>query len=187
MTKYYPCPVNTSSSLSGETLTQVAANKFSLAVEEWLIDADYFKKDLKWLLQLEFHKFWSEVVNNPKIIQILASFFQEASPCYSPLKTSNEKVKELYHEILRLATMVFCRLVTAKESEVDWMSKEFLGEILYTNYVISVPFLFDVVIALGSQNQMLLSRVVGELFKIQPNYWNDFKSGLEYIQIVSIF
>lgn len=161
-------------------------SKFSVAVEEWLIDMEYFKKDLEWMRSLEYHKFWSEVVNNPKVVQSIASFFQEAVPCYAPLKsqTTNEKVLHLYGDILRLGATVFCRLVTAKESEVDWMSKEFLGEVLYANYVISVPMIFDVIVALGAQNQGLLVKVIGELFKIQPNYLNDFRSGLEYVQLV---
>lgn len=160
-------------------------NKYAVLVDEWTNDMGQFNQDLEWILQLEYHKFWSQVIHDPSVIQAVSSFLQEAVPCYTPLPTftTNEKVLNLYGKILKNTVTIICRLVTAKESEQDWMSKEFLGDFLYTNYLISVPMMFDLVIALGGgQNLGLLSKILTELFKIQPNYLNDLRNGLEYIQ-----
>lgn len=61
------------------------------------------------------------------------------------------------------------------------MSKEKQAEIIYQNFVISVPMIFDMVALYGYSNKSLLQKVVDTLLKIEPQYNNDFKMGIKFI------
>lgn len=84
--------------------------------------------------------------------------------------------------MLRNIVTIICRFVTTKESDVEWITKDSLGEMLYTNYLVSVPMIFDLAIALGSENHTVLNKIITQMIKIQPKYRNDLRNGLEYIQ-----
>lgn len=62
------------------------------------------------------------------------------------------------------------------------MSRETIGELLYTNYLVSVPLLFDIVALYGTRNHSLLKKIFDTVFKLQPNYLGDLKVGIKFIQ-----
>ena len=64
------------------------------------------------------------------------------------------------------------------------MKKDFLADLLYKNYIISIPLIFDLMTAYGKENQNVLTRVVQTIFKLQPKYFDDLKVGLQYFQSV---
>uniref|UniRef100_A0A336KQ35 CSON012834 protein n=1 Tax=Culicoides sonorensis TaxID=179676 RepID=A0A336KQ35_CULSO len=173
--KYYSFPSDQGS---------LTSNKYDLLIDEWIKDITLFNEDLEWLLQLEHHRFWSQIIFDSTVISAILSFLQEATPCYSPITalTSKESVLKLYGAVLKNVVTVICRLVTVKESDTEWISKDSLGEMLYTNYLISIPMIFDLLIALGQENQKVLNKIITQLLKIQPKYHNDLRNGIDYIQ-----
>lgn len=175
MAKYYPFPAD-----KGNLVT----TKHELLIEEWVKDTTVFNEDLLWLLQLEHHRFWSQVIFDRHAIQAVLSFLQEATPCYTPISavTSNESVLTLYGSVLKNVVTIVCRLVTAKESDVDWITKDALSDWLYSNYLVSIPMIFDLAIALGPENHVVLNKIITQMIKVQPKYQNDLLNGLEYIQ-----
>ncbi|XP_063704430.1 activating signal cointegrator 1 complex subunit 2 [Culicoides brevitarsis] len=175
ISKYYPFPAEKGN---------LTSTKYDVLVEEWIKDTTDFNEDLIWLLQLEHHRFWSKFVFDSNVIQAVLSFLQEATPCYTPISaaTSNENALKLYGQVLKHVVTIVCRLVTAKESETEWIGKEALGEMLYTNYLVSIPMIFDLAIALGPENGKVLNKIIAQMIKIQPKYHNDLLNGLEYVQ-----
>lgn len=162
----------------------MTTNKHELLIEEWIKDTTVFNEDLQWLLQLEHHRFWSQVVFDSNAIQAVLSFLQEATPSYTPITTatSNENVLKLYGTVLKNVVTIVCRLITAKESDVDWITRDSLADLLYSNYLVSIPMIFDLAVALGPENHVVLNKVITQMIKIQPKYQNDLMNGLEYIQ-----
>lgn len=78
--------------------------------------------------------------------------------------------------------VIVCRLITNKESDSEFMSKEKQAEIIYSNFIITVPMVFDMVALYGHSNKPLMQKIVSTLLKIEPKYGNDFKAGVKFIQ-----
>lgn len=58
------------------------------------------------------------------------------------------------------------------------MSANELGEILYTNYIISIPMLMDMLIAYGRSNIELLTELCNRLFSFNEKYSSDLVTAL---------
>lgn len=114
----------------------------------------------------------------------LLSFLQEATPFYIPLRKiaeDHEAVVELYEKVCRNALVVVCRLITNRESNEEFMSKEKQAEIIYRNFIISIPMLFDMVTLFGYSNKNMLQKIIETLLKIEPQYSHDLKVGIKFI------
>lgn len=96
--------------------------------------------------------------------------------------SDNEGVLEMYDKICRNALVIVCRLILSRESDEEFMTKEKHAEILYQNYLISVPLLFDMIALYGYDNKSLVQKILNGILKIEPKYINDIKSGIKYIQ-----
>lgn len=72
-------------------------------------------------------------------------------------------------------------MITSKESETDWITKDHLKGILYTNFLVSIPMIFDLIIAYGRENKTVLTIIVHTIFKIEPKYNNDLKVALQFL------
>lgn len=153
-------------------------------LEIWITETTLFDEDIQWLLHLEYHKFWSQVIYDQSVAQIISSFLQEAVPCYTPIseQITNQNVLKLYSQLMKDIVALICRLITAKENENDWISNEFLGDLLYSKYIVSIPMVVDLIVTLGIQNHVVLNKILTKILKIQPKFMNDLKCMLEYIQ-----
>lgn len=115
----------------------------------------------------------------------LLFFLQESTPFYIPIRNifvDNEAAVELYERICRNALVVVCRLTTNRESELEFMPKEKQAEILYKNFIITIPMLFDMVALYGYNNKNIIQRIFEMLLKIESKYLNDLKLGIKFIQ-----
>uniref|UniRef100_A0A1Q3FE69 Putative transcription coactivator complex p100 component n=1 Tax=Culex tarsalis TaxID=7177 RepID=A0A1Q3FE69_CULTA len=154
------------------------------ALEQWISETGWFIKDLQWLLGLEHFRFWSTMVHNAGAIETVISFTQTAIPYYlAGVVRGAASVYPLYSEAHRLVIQVICRLVTQKESEQCWIGKEFLGNLLYRHYLVSVPLLVELLPVYGcAENKPLLTRLLQTVFKLQPKYVQDLRVALKYLQ-----
>ncbi|XP_070491791.1 activating signal cointegrator 1 complex subunit 2 [Chironomus tepperi] len=151
--------------------------------DEWMGENKLFNKDLEWILSLKFHRFWSHVIYDKEFLNPLLYFLQESTPFYIPLRDifyDNEPLVELYEKICRNALVIICRLITNRESDEEFMTKEKQAELIYGNYVISVPMLFDIVALYGYNNRELVQKIVTTVLKIEPKYSNDLKTGIKF-------
>lgn len=62
------------------------------------------------------------------------------------------------------------------------MAKEKQAEILYENFVISMPMIFDLVALYGYANKDLMQKFIDTLVRIEPRYLSDLKAGMKIIE-----
>ncbi|XP_020290322.1 activating signal cointegrator 1 complex subunit 2 isoform X2 [Pseudomyrmex gracilis] len=149
------------------------------AKNHWLEITDYIIEDLNWLLGLRFHRFWSNIVFNTAIIDTLVSFLQEAPPFYAlenfpTIRRVRENLEKLRYSVL----MIFARLVTNKESPTEYMNNAFLGNLLYDNYIFTIPIIFDLCQLYGRENAKVMQKILQCLFDLQPMYNDDLQKSV---------
>ncbi|CAH0720515.1 unnamed protein product, partial [Brenthis ino] len=151
------------------------------AVDAWKTKMEIYLGNLKWLLELEHHRFWSTILHHPQCMDAIISFIQDANPPYLELHDSKD-VQKLYEEIRRLILVVFSRLVTNKESKSQWMTKEFMADLIYNNFIFTIPVLWDLCLTYGADNTRHMSKLMETVFTIQPKYQNDAIQALVFVQ-----
>lgn len=131
------------------------------------------------------------MVYNKATKACLLAFLQGCNPCYRPRSHENESSDEqvnalaFYEHLLNLAVRVVMRLLTSNESPTEWIKPEHHSNLLYNHYLMSVPLLCDLVIALGDvdeQNVKTLQNIFDTLVRIQPKYKRDMMEGLSFFE-----
>ncbi|XP_059057637.1 activating signal cointegrator 1 complex subunit 2 [Achroia grisella] len=150
------------------------------AASAWKSKMEVYLDNLKWLLSLEHHRFWSTILYHPQCMDSLVSFLQEANPPYIPLHDSRE-IEQLYEEIRRLVLIIFSRLVTNKESKTQWMTKEFMADVLYNNFIFTIPIIWDICLTYGADNSRHVSRILESVFALQPRYEGDATAAVAFV------
>lgn len=121
-------------------------------------------------------RFWSNVAFNTSILNALVSFLQEAPPFYALEYFPNfPEMLELLQTLQRYVLMAFTRFVTNKEDPKEHMSRPFLGNLLYENYIFTVPIIFDLCQLYGRENAKIMKKILNCLFTLEPQYNNDLK------------
>ncbi|XP_011148147.1 activating signal cointegrator 1 complex subunit 2 isoform X2 [Harpegnathos saltator] len=147
--------------------------------EYWIELINYIIEDLTWLLNLPFYRFWSNVIYNTSIIDTLVSFLQEAPPFYAletfpAIPEMLEALEKLRYNVL----MIFIRLVTNKESLTEYIQHPYLGNLLYNNYIFTVPIIFDLCQLYGRENDKLIEKILHNIFSMQPLYNDDLEKSV---------
>ncbi|TDG38170.1 hypothetical protein AWZ03_015408, partial [Drosophila navojoa] len=113
------------------------------------------------------------------------------NPFYRPRSNDTESNDELvnalafYEHMLNLAVRVVMRLLTSNESPTEWITPQLHRNLLYNHFLMSVPLLCDLVVALGDvseQNVKTLQNIFDAVVSIQPDYKNDLKEGLSFYE-----
>ncbi|XP_068617826.1 activating signal cointegrator 1 complex subunit 2 [Battus philenor] len=151
------------------------------AVDAWKMKMDVYLEDLKLLLALPHHRFWSTILYHPNCMDSLISFLQEASPPYLPPHES-KVVQSLYGDIRRLILIIFSRLITNKESKLCWMSKDYMATLIYDRFVFTVPVIWDICLVYGVDNAPHVSRLLQGVFKLQPQYETDAAAAVTFVK-----
>ncbi|KAI8439144.1 hypothetical protein MSG28_012999, partial [Choristoneura fumiferana] len=150
------------------------------AVDAWKAKMRVYLEDLKWLLSLEHHRFWSTVLYHPSCMDSLVSFLQEASPPYMPPHESRD-IQKLYGEIRRMILVIFSRLITNKESKSQWISKEYMADLIYDNFIFTIPILWDTCLVYGVDNMRHVARILESVFALQPRYEGDAAAAVAFV------
>jgi len=109
----------------------------------------------------------------------LVSFLQEAPPFYALESFPNiPEMLDLLESLRRNVLVTFARLVTNKESSTEYMSSSFLGNLLYDNYIFTIPIVFDLCQLYGRENAKVTKKIVQNLFSIQPMYNDDLQKSV---------
>uniref|UniRef100_A0A182STL7 CUE domain-containing protein n=1 Tax=Anopheles maculatus TaxID=74869 RepID=A0A182STL7_9DIPT len=109
---------------------------------------------------------------------------QNALPFYLvPVLKSveNERILPLYTSAHAYVFKVIVRLTTLRESDAYWIEPDFYGKLVYKNFIITVPFLFDLISIYSRDNKEHVSRIIETILKLQPKYIQDLKQGLSYL------
>lgn len=127
-------------------------------------------------------RFWSNIVYNTSIIDALVSFLQEAPPFYALENFPNiSEMLEALEELCRNVLMIFVRLTENKESLTEYMHDIFLGNLLYDNYIFTIPIIFDLCQLYGRENTKVIRNILCKVFNMQPLYNNDLENSVPYL------
>ncbi|XP_054269599.1 activating signal cointegrator 1 complex subunit 2 [Macrosteles quadrilineatus] len=150
--------------------------------EDWLERMIFLSTDMNRILQLEYHRFWSEVAYNKQFLDGINTFLQNAPPFYMIDQLPEDKdVLKMFRNVQRLVFKVLTRLTSTRESEESWMKPSTLGKILYDNFVISFPQLMEISLIYVNDNFKEVSALINRVLKIQPKYMNDIKKSSAFM------
>lgn len=142
------------------------------ATEAWLEQMEFLEHDLQHLLNLEHHKFWSQVVYDESVHLCLESYITNGPRWYDDqaLDSASKTVIENIHNMIFL---VYVRMATYKESKLCHITPSIFGEIIYENYLFDACKLLDLCILYGPTNPSLLAKMISNIFTQQPKYYED--------------
>ncbi|XP_046409686.1 activating signal cointegrator 1 complex subunit 2 [Neodiprion fabricii] len=152
------------------------------AKEEWLELVNHIIQDLKWLLCLPHHKFWSHIIYEPFITNILVSVLQESPPFYALENFPDvPEMKDAVNLLQQLVLLTFVRLVTNRENSENYMDPVVQGKLLYDNYIFTIAIIWDLCQLYGRENRKTVEHVIHTLFKIQPLYEDDLEKSIPFL------
>lgn len=143
----------------------------------WKETIYYYNADLRWLLKLPLHKFWSQIIYEKSIQKSLVSFLQNAPRFFSADMNVFKEINcwDLYKETYNLVFTTFLRLATLEESEDWYISAEHFGSLLYENFLFDIPILMDLCILFSPTSHTLLGEMVTNIFTYQPKFHHDLE------------
>ncbi|XP_067006112.2 activating signal cointegrator 1 complex subunit 2 isoform X1 [Anabrus simplex] len=151
------------------------------AKENWLDTMEFFCQDLEWLLHLEHYRFWSQIVFDQAAMDMVLSFLQDSYPFYMISEfPCDEEMWKMYQNIHRLIFLIINRLATHTESKTDYMTPKLLGELIYNNYIFTIPVLIDLCLIYGQENRQQLMKIINTVFEVQPQYQCDLAKSIGY-------
>lgn len=124
------------------------------------------------------------MVYDKEFLNPLLFFLQESTPFYIPLSDILEDGtvgKETYDAVCKNTLLIICRLITNRESDTEFMTKEKQAELIYGNFLVTIPMVFDLISLFGYSNKTLLQKIFDTLLAIEPRYQNDLKLGIKFI------
>ncbi|KAK3907745.1 Activating signal cointegrator 1 complex subunit 2 [Frankliniella fusca] len=150
--------------------------------ETWLKRNLHFQSELMWLLSLEHHRFWSQILYSPHSLDGLVSFLQEALPYYVlPEFLSTPRLEEAYHKTAEQVFQAFIRLSIFDSKFYHYFPVQRQADEVYEHHVFTLPIVLDLCHLFGRENQKAISDLVETLFERQPRYLADI------LQVVTFF
>lgn len=114
----------------------------------------------------------------------VVSFLQEALPFTTTLAelTADTRITRLYQQVFDLVLKVIYRLATDRESDVDWIRADHHAKLVYDNFLLTVPMVFDLLITYGRSNSAVLANLVERIFASNSHLQDDLKEALAFMK-----
>ncbi|KAK3247812.1 hypothetical protein CYMTET_42701 [Cymbomonas tetramitiformis] len=126
-------------------------------------------EDLTKLLRMPTSEFWCHVVMDGSVSKCLDSYLQYRQRPYDDNADGN--YTKAADDLARKVFMVLLRITTPGEADGPPASQQ--GQLLYENWILDIPKVFDICVLFGHANQSLCRQLVENLFRLQPSYMND--------------
>ncbi|MPC46373.1 Activating signal cointegrator 1 complex subunit 2 [Portunus trituberculatus] len=88
------------------------------ASESWIEQMELMEEDLRGLLRLPHHKFWSQMIYDPNIHLCLESYLSQCPRWYEESQV-DQLCKGMVSSLHRLILLIYLRLATPRESQVS--------------------------------------------------------------------
>uniref|UniRef100_A0A8D2JM32 Activating signal cointegrator 1 complex subunit 2 n=1 Tax=Varanus komodoensis TaxID=61221 RepID=A0A8D2JM32_VARKO len=147
-------------------------------LEEFLERATFVADDLDWLLALPHDRFWCQVIFDETLQKCLDSYLRHASRKFDTVADFPPQVNDLQKRLHRSVFLTFLRMSTHKESKDHFITPSVFGEILYNNFLFDIPKILDLCVLFGKGNNVLLSKMIENIFTQQPSYFSDLDETL---------
>ncbi|KRT81935.1 hypothetical protein AMK59_5834 [Oryctes borbonicus] len=137
-----------------------------------------FLENLQFLLQCSYHQFWNYIIFEPRIKMILRSFIFNPVHMYE-LKYLGKHL-ELYNDIYTDIATIYSRILTCKESNVEFMSEDTMLKLLETHKIITYTDLVNIIMLYSKTN-------LGLITKIHDLFFSNRQSSKYTKELVKIF
>ncbi|KAI4456742.1 hypothetical protein MML48_8g00002497 [Holotrichia oblita] len=117
-----------------------------------------FLENLQFLLQCTYHQFWNYVIFEPRLKTILRSYLLNPVHIYE-LKYLEGEYLTFYDDIYNKVAMIYLRMLTCKESNVEFMSEETLLKLLDTNKIINYIDIMNLLMLYNKTNPKLINQI----------------------------
>ena len=143
------------------------------ALDTWLATARSISSQLSWVLRLPCNVFWSQLCHDENLTRWLGDVMETFPREHDRQPWWTEAVREAHKTILQKLFLVHVRLCTYKESNKDFFSPEYWGELLYEKCLLGLPRLLDICVLFFPCNKSITAKMVGNVLKQQPLFYND--------------
>lgn len=151
--------------------------------ETWLKRNLRFQTEIIWLLTLEHHRFWSQILFSPHSLDGLISFLQEALPYYVlPEFLVTPRIEEAYHKTAELVFQAFMRLGVFDSKFFNYFPAQKQADLVYEHHVFSLPVILDLCHLYGRENRQAICSLVETLFREQPRYLTDIPQIVTFLE-----
>ncbi|XP_063310818.1 activating signal cointegrator 1 complex subunit 2 isoform X1 [Pelobates fuscus] len=155
-------------------------------LEEFLERSEFIIQDLRWLLALAHDLFWCQVIYDESLQKCLDSFLSNCPRSYDPHPPFPPAVQQVQSELHRCVFLTFLRMSTHKESKDHHITPSVFGEIIYNNFLFDIPKLMDICVLFGKGNSALLQKMIDNIFRHQPSYYQDLDDSVPtLLQVLS--
>ncbi|XP_045615648.2 LOW QUALITY PROTEIN: activating signal cointegrator 1 complex subunit 2 [Procambarus clarkii] len=150
------------------------------ARESWLEQMEFLEQDLRNLLSLPHHKFWSQMVYDPAVHECLESYITNSYRWYDGdiLEDYSRPLVETLHHLVFL---IYVRMATYKESKTCHITPSIFGDIIYEHFMFDICKLLDLCMLFGPANGQLLAKMINNIFTRQPKYYEDLSQAVSSI------
>jgi activating signal cointegrator complex subunit 2 len=144
-------------------------------IRKWCQRTRLVADDLDFLLGLEHHAFWSQLVFDASLQPNLVRILQFLPRKHDTSAAANEdpRVTQLTSDVMRKVFLVFARLSTPREAPDKFISPEKYGNLIYDNFLLDIPRLLDLCVLFRHCSPKILSKMVASVFKHRPSYAAD--------------
>lgn len=171
-----------------------------LAEQELLYQLRKITKELEFLVELPFVRFWAYAAQLPDFINFLDVFLQNIRKYNdlekvqidldqsfnldnSKLSCSGEEVqrqlKVLLNKQLKLVFKIFYRLSSNMETESEYFGLEFYRGIVYDNQLFDIAKLLDISAIYGVCNNKIVKTMIENVLEQEPRFAADFKDSFD--------
>ena len=132
---------------------------------------------------LSYFRFWCHVVRDSGLHHFLDTYLRFAPRSFDAFLPTPE-LQAAEKTIHRQVFMVFLRMSTNKESATAFMKQETFAELIYENWVFDMTKFLDLCALYAESNAPLLTKMISNVFKLQPKYNNDLSDSVASISSV---
>eukprot|EP00448_Togula_jolla_P018886 CAMPEP_0170570604 /NCGR_PEP_ID=MMETSP0224-20130122/1202_1 /TAXON_ID=285029 /ORGANISM="Togula jolla, Strain CCCM 725" /LENGTH=743 /DNA_ID=CAMNT_0010892899 /DNA_START=15 /DNA_END=2246 /DNA_ORIENTATION=+ len=150
---------------------------------------------LRKLLRMKFHVFWSQVIYDGQLRRCLDSYLRFSLRSHDIALDSEaraagevcgedllaEEERGVAREISRRMLAVLVRLSRPQESPRDFLSEAKYAELIHSLSIFDVPKLIDICAIYGDSNRILVTKLVHSVFKNQPCYKDEFEAVVQHM------
>ncbi|XP_063844873.1 activating signal cointegrator 1 complex subunit 2-like isoform X1 [Scylla paramamosain] len=142
------------------------------ASESWIEQMELMEEDLRGLLRLPHHKFWSQMIYDPNVHLCLESYLSQCPRWYEEMQV-DRLCKDMVASLHRLVLLIYLRLATPRESQTSHITPAVFAQMIYENFLIDACQLLDLSVVYGPSCGPLLTRMFACVFRHQPKYYQD--------------
>eukprot|EP01087_Luapelamoeba_hula_P008817 TRINITY_DN2234_c0_g1_i1.p1 TRINITY_DN2234_c0_g1~~TRINITY_DN2234_c0_g1_i1.p1 ORF type:complete len:880 (+),score=254.59 TRINITY_DN2234_c0_g1_i1:187-2640(+) len=131
--------------------------------------------DVSALLQMKYHLFWSHVIFDTAFHKFLDSYLRYCARSYDD-NASFYVVRDSPHAVLhRKILKVLLRMSDHKETDFDFMGRDFYAKTVHDKNLFDIPKLFDICVLYGGYRDTL-APMIANILRLQPKYVKELEA-----------